>query len=110
MFARVSLGRGENIGVIRGQWVEHHEPTGKQIYTVELDEGCLIAEMPPAGLWLLNHSCQPNAKLETLTRSIRVVAIRDIAPGSEITCDYRPSHHEGKLPCRCASPACAGRL
>jgi len=110
VFACFGLDQGENIGVIRGALVARHEPAGDQIYAVELEAGCLVAQMPPSGLWLLNHSCQPNAKLEILPRSIRVVALRPIAAGAEITCDYRPSYHEGQLRCRCESPYCAGRL
>lgn len=57
-----------------------------------------------------NHSCAPNARLDIRRGRVEFYALRDIAPGEEITVNYGETHHEGRLACRCGAPNCAGRL
>lgn len=57
----------------------------------------------------VNHSCEPNAGL----RGDRtVVAMRDIAPGEEITYDYATSDGSAydEFACRCGAASCRGRV
>jgi len=52
----------------------------------------------------MNHSCEPNSygpggcQFE--------IAVRDIAAGEEITCDYATLNLEAPLVCQCGSPRC----
>lgn len=57
-----------------------------------------------------NHSCRPNARLVIRNGRVEFYARRAIAPGEEITVDYGPTHHDGKLACRCGAPGCRGAL
>ena len=57
-----------------------------------------------------NHSCQPNAVLRIRQGRVEFYAMRDIAPGEEITVNYGETHHEGKLRCRCGAPGCVGAI
>ena len=57
-----------------------------------------------------NHSCQPNARLCIRQGRVEFYALRPIRRGEEITVNYGPTHHEGRLACRCGAPGCAGRL
>lgn len=57
-----------------------------------------------------NHSCQANGQLRIQEGRIEFYALRDIAPGEEITVAYGETHHEGRLTCRCGAPGCIGRL
>lgn len=57
-----------------------------------------------------NHSCVPNARLCLRQRRVEFYALRDIAPGEEITVAYGDTHHEGRLACRCGAPGCSRRL
>ena len=57
-----------------------------------------------------NHSCAPNARLSIRQGRVEFYALRDIAPGEEITVDYGETHHAGRLACRCGAPGCVGRL
>jgi len=41
---------------------------------------------------------------------VEFYALRAIAAGQEITVDYGPTHHEGRLACRCGAPGCRGAL
>ena len=52
----------------------------------------------------LNHSCDPNCGIGG---SLKIVAMRDIEAGEEITFDYamsESSHYE--MPCRCGDKIC----
>ena len=57
-----------------------------------------------------NHSCKPNARLCIRQGRVEFYALRDITPGEEITVDYGPTHHEGRLACQCGAPGCRGAL
>lgn len=64
---------------------------------------------------LINHSCGPNCGvLVPLGGNVlRVVALRAIEPGEEITTDYATHDYEIHfMPerCRCGSPLCRGRI
>ncbi len=54
----------------------------------------------------LNHSCRPNA----LLRGRRLVALRDIAVGDDVTFDYETNEYEMAEPffCSCGAPECRG--
>ncbi len=57
-----------------------------------------------------NHSCRPNARLCIRQGRVEFYALSDIAIGDEITVNYGPTHHEGRLACRCGAVGCSGRL
>lgn len=65
----------------------------------------------------VNHSCEPNCEALSLGGRIFIVALRPIAPGEELTYDYRldlPGRHTAavkrRYPCRCGAPSCRGTL
>lgn len=67
----------------------------------------------------INHSCDPNCEsiLSVDDNQIWICAIRDIAPGEELTYDYGyviedESVEEAmrKYPCYCGSPKCRGTI
>ena len=63
------------------------------------------AEYEPVMLFL-NHSCEPNVGF---AGNIVLVAMRDIAPGEELTTDYAFfDDYDGAMPCRCGTPSCRG--
>jgi SET domain-containing protein len=57
-----------------------------------------------------NHSCKPNARLCIRQGRVEFYALREITVGEELTVDYGPTHHEGRLPCRCGAAGCRGAL
>lgn len=58
---------------------------------------------------LINHSCAPNCRVETIRGRIWIIARRDIAVGDELTFDYGFRFSEWpRHPCRCGSPRCPG--
>ena len=83
------------------------------------DEYCLWVtdelyfDMVDQTRWI-NHSCSPNGEVQTDvddqgTVSARIVALRDIAAGEEISYDYE-FPVELAIPCQCQSPACRGLI
>jgi SET domain-containing protein len=66
----------------------------------------------------LNHSCAPNCEVVVSRRRVFVHALRDIAPGDELTYDYWYTTDESYTmddlqriyPCRCRSAKCRGTL
>jgi len=55
--------------------------------------------------WYINHSCKPNAGLKG---GRRVIAIRDIKPGDEITIDYSTTEADPywRMECSCGESNC----
>jgi hypothetical protein len=54
----------------------------------------------------VNHSCDHNTEV----RGFSDVAIRDIAPGEEITSNYETDGAGVVFECRCGSPSCRKRI
>jgi SET domain-containing protein len=81
------------------------------IMIVEFDDGkALDASRCGNDFRYVNHSCSPNTFMRLFRHHVEFYALRPIAPGEELTCDYGETHHEGTLPCRCGSANCRGRL
>jgi SET domain-containing protein len=57
-----------------------------------------------------NHSCRPNARLCIRAGRVEFYALRAIGVDEEITVNYGPTHHQGRLACRCGAPGCVGSL
>ncbi len=57
----------------------------------------------------INHSCAPNCEAELLDGRIWIIALRDVAPGEEVTFNYGYDLVDYKEhPCRCGAPGCVG--
>jgi SET domain-containing protein len=74
------------------------------------DRRALDASASSDPMRFTNHSCRPNAVLRIAQGRVEFYAMRDVKPGEELTVDYGPTHHEGRLRCRCGVPGCTGRL
>jgi SET domain-containing protein len=62
------------------------------------------------GTHYINHSCEPNAFMKILYGHVLFIALRDIAPGEEITIDYQSTLHSDKKRCICGAPSCRGTI
>jgi SET domain-containing protein len=115
-FAAEPIPARRKIGEIRGESVSVREARrrarGQQrIMVVEVSERrAFDASHSGDPLRFTNHSCAPNAVLRIRQGRVEFYAMRDLAPGEEITVNYGETHHEGRLRCRCGAPGCAGRL
>jgi uncharacterized protein len=80
------------------------------ISMVELWNGKAIDASTEKGLRFINHSCSPNTYMRTFNYHVEFYALRTIKSGEELTCNYGPTHHDGKLPCRCGAKGCKGNI
>ena len=62
------------------------------------------------GTHYINHSCRPNCYMRLTRGHLLFMALRDINPGEEITCDYVSTHHPDDYPCRCKAAGCRGTI
>jgi uncharacterized protein len=81
-------------------------------YSLWIDDG-LYFDMVDQTRWI-NHSCDPNAGLETGVSEAgavwaKIVARRAISAGDEISYDYAFPAPLAE-PCRCGSPSCRGMI
>ncbi len=115
-FAAEPVPARRKIGEIRGEALSVREARRRakgreRIMIVELSETRAIdATHSTDPLRFTNHSCRPNAAMRIRQGRVEFYAMRDIAPGEEITVNYGETHHEGRLACRCGAPGCVGRL
>jgi uncharacterized protein len=83
----------------------------KRVAMVEFGDGrALDASINPNELRYVNHSCQPNTFMRVCYSRVEFYSLRAIIEGEELTCDYGPTHHDGKLRCRCGATNCKGYL
>lgn len=115
-FAAEPIPARRKIGEIRGESISVREARRRakgqdRIMIVELSERRAIdASQSTDPMRFTNHSCVPNAVLRIRQGRVEFYAMRDVAPGEEITVNYGETHHEGKLRCRCGAPGCVGRI
>ncbi|MBX3603841.1 MAG: SET domain-containing protein-lysine N-methyltransferase [Piscinibacter sp.] len=115
-FAAEPIPARRKIGEIRGESISVREARRRakgvaRIMIVEVsDRRAIDASQSADPLRFTNHSCRPNATLRIRQGRVEFYAMRDLAPGEEITVDYGETHHEGRLRCRCGAPGCVGFL
>jgi len=57
----------------------------------------------------INHSCAPNCEAREGDERIWIIALRDIAPGEELSFNYGYDLQDyEEHPCRCGDPQCLG--
>jgi hypothetical protein len=115
IYARAAIARGEFLGFFDGKSIvvdldrreELEDYWWRQSVHLKIEGSkllCLIPEWEPEGVDYLNHSCRPNARVE---EQLYVYADRDIAPGEEITADYRTFNLVPQgIRCWCENPQC----
>lgn len=65
---------------------------------------------PACPLRFLNHSCDPS--LMRVTDGVTFVAMREIRPGEQLTCDYATLeiNPDWEMECKCGSANCRGQI
>ncbi|CAM9293989.1 unnamed protein product, partial [Discosporangium mesarthrocarpum] len=89
----------------------------RKLYMMQLGDHTYLDAKRKGGLArFVNHSCEPTCRLEQWhaggCRRCAVFALKDIAPGEELSFDYQwEAHHlRPKTKCLCGSPSCRGTL
>jgi SET domain-containing protein len=113
VFAAEAMPAWRKIGEIRGEAISVEEgriraTRVERVMMVEVSPECAIDfSRSTDPMRYTNHSCAPNARMTIRQGRVEFYALRAIAPGEEITVNYGPTHHEGRLACRCGAPGCA---
>ena len=75
-------------------------------YLFGIGSGSTVIDGHGAAMFL-NHSCDPNCETDESRGRVWIQAIRDIAPGEELTYDYcLYDGDEDEASCNCGAPAC----
>jgi hypothetical protein len=116
LFAAHPIARGEIVAVKGGhvltaaQWRALEPTLGPA--EIQVTEDLVIAPVRAdhrdGGMLFTNHSCDPNLAIQG---QIVLVAMRDVAPGEELTIDWATTDDgDYTMPCRCGSPRCRGTV
>jgi histone-lysine N-methyltransferase SETD1 len=119
-FALEPIPARRKIGEVRGEPVSTAEAfkrakvaergTGRIFMVAVSHTRAVDATLSTDPLRFANHSCAPNMVIKVQQGRVAFHALRDIAIGEELTAAYGPTHHAGRLSCRCGAPACVGSL
>lgn len=115
-FATVRFLKGYRIDEYAGERITRREAMqrmrgsgGKRIS--ELDEDWYIdGSVDGNQTQYVNHSCDPNADAFVIGGSLFIFALREIAPGEEITVDYLNSFEQDQSVCQCRTASCRQRI
>jgi hypothetical protein len=60
----------------------------------------------------VNHCCDPNCETDEIDGKVWVIALREIAPGEELTYDYNlyDGDDDDQAPCHCGAKGCRGTM
>jgi uncharacterized protein len=114
LYAKQNIPARKKIGSLAGEIISKKAAREKakgneSISIVELWNGkALDASTINNELRFINHSCQPNTFMRTLGNQVEFYALRSIEPDEELTCNYGPTHHDGKRKCNCGADGCKG--
>jgi uncharacterized protein len=111
-FATVRLLKGSRIAEYTGERITRKEAmrrmrraNGKRIS--ELDADCYIdGNVNGNQTKYINHCCDPNSDVFVMDGALIIFALREIAPGEEITVDYLNSFDHDQSVCQCRTPSC----
>jgi SET domain-containing protein len=112
-FAADRLPARRKIGELQGERIPNREAArrvanGGKVHICQLDDRWSIdASRGGNATAYINHSCEPNCFSRVVHGHMLFFALRDIAPGEELTLDYTPSQHPGRR-CTCGAAKCRG--
>ena len=112
LFANQAIAAGEIVAVkggrifTRKQWADLEPELGPA--QIEISDDFVIApggrEEREGSMLYTNHSCEPNIAIQG---QIVLIAMRDIAPGEELTHDWATTDDgDYEMPCRCGATTC----
>lgn len=109
LFAAAPISRGEQIIQYIGEYISEAEANrrgGKYLFAIS-DTEVIDGKGRENTARYINHSCDPNAEAVLYDEhEVIIEAIKDIAPGEEITYDYGEEYvadHIAPIGCKCAA-------
>jgi SET domain-containing protein len=111
-FATQLFPKGKKIAEYTGELISRSE-VARRIKTSRKHRICAIdyrrhidGSRGGNGTHYINHSCRPNCYMRITRGHLLFMALRDIRPDEEITCDYISTHHPDTYRCRCKAVGC----
>ena len=115
-FSTVRFLKGYRIAQYAGEKISRKEAmrrmkgsNGKRISELEA-EWYIDGSVDGNQTQFINHSCDPNADAFVFGGSLLIFALREIAPGEEITVDYLNSFEQDQSLCQCRRDSCRQRI
>ena len=112
LYTKIALRARQKLGEYEGELISRREgrrraKNQQYIAIVEVNNNKSIdGAKATSGFRFINHSCTPNTFMRIIGERAEFYALRPIKAGTELTLDYKESHHDGKLSCSCHSPTC----
>jgi SET domain-containing protein len=108
LFARTPLAKDSFILEYIGKHIPSADAdVSKSRFLFEIDDQWTIeGDVPENTARYINHACDPNTEAEIEDGKINIYAIRDIAPGEELTIDYGEEYFDEfirPIGCRCVN-------
>lgn len=116
LFALSEIPGRRKLGELGGERITQREARRRargaaSVKIVEFGDGTALDASHLGGPFgYVNHSCEPNTYMRLYRGRVEFYSLRRVAAGEELTCNYGETHHDGRLPCRCGSERCRGRL
>jgi uncharacterized protein len=127
VFALRRIRKGTRVIEYLGERISHrvadrryadHDENDNHTFLFSVDRGIVIdAGVGGNDARFINHSCGPNCESVIERRRVYIDALRDIAPGEELSYDYQIGRERGDPPnvdeiytCRCGSKQCRGTM
>lgn len=122
VFAERQIPRGRRVVEYAGEQISRRETRKRFLagsngrgpklnYLAQLDSYWAIdGAVNGNGAELINHSCDPNLKLQRIRRRLWLVSLRRIRQGQELVYDYHFSKHGERVRCRCGAKNCRGTI
>jgi SET domain-containing protein len=114
-FATFRFLKGDRIAEYAGEKISRKEAMrrmkrldGKRISELEA-EWYVDGSVDGNQTQYINHSCDPIADAVVIDGSLFIFALREIAPGEEVTVDYLNSFEQDRSVCQCLAAACRQR-
>jgi len=100
------------------RYADEDEDEPHHTFLFALDDGTVIdASYGGNTSRFINHCCDPNCEAVEYDGRVFIEAIRDIAPGEELSYDYafvldepHTATVKKRYPCRCGAPGCRGTI
>lgn len=104
LFARAAISEGELLGIVEGPVVPNTAESCKKyrsdyLHPISHTQAILNSNITR----YTNHSCEPNCGLKD---GLKLVAMRTIKKGEELTIDYDTLEYDWKMKCMCRSLNC----
>lgn len=116
LYAQELIPKGRKVIEYTGERINRKETKRRaeereNIYLFTLDKYWTIdGAVGGSGAEVINHCCEPNCVSRILKGHIIYFATRDIAPGEELTIDYRFDKDVERVLCRCGAKNCRGTI